>query len=439
MGEASGIEKMVVQIVTKENIVPAAPTPDSLRIYKLSVLDQTQVKLYVPLMLFYLNSNSGDLDSFISDKSELLKKSLSESLTRFYPLAGKVRDDFHIDCNDEGVLYIKTRVDCSLLDFLSQSPGDETINRLVPGEARDSPMGNYLLIIQVNIFSCGGIALCTCISHKFMDGTTYALFMKDWTAVARGSFSEIVNPSFIDPSLFPQIPSLSFKSPMSFSKIKFVSQRFVFDSLKIAALKAQTKLLSSGSESSRFEVIAALLWNCAAKAACKSDDSSLEKPFNLGVLTNLRGKNSIPKNSVGNLIWPGLAQCQLSPELEHKTLVDQIKECKAGTNDEFVEAIKGDAGTLVLLDVAKLMSCDEISFSLWITSMSNMGLYELDFGWGKPVWFYYCNLKLVNFISLCDIGAGGIQAVVSLSEEEMAVFENDPELLAFASVNPAPL
>ncbi|WOG90905.1 hypothetical protein DCAR_0310152 [Daucus carota subsp. sativus] len=430
---------MVVQIVSKENIVPAAPTPDSLKTYKLSVLDQTQVKLYVPLMLFYLNSNSGDLDSFISDKSELLKKSLSESLTRFYPLAGKVRDDFHIDCNDEGVLYIETRVDCSLLDFLSQSPGDETINRLVPEEARDSPMGNYLLIIQVNIFSCGGIAICTCISHKFMDGTTYTLFMKDWTAVARGSSSEIVNPSFIVPSLFPQIPSLSFKSPMSFSNIKFVSQRFVFDSLKIAALKAQPKLLSSGSESSRFEVITALLWKCAAKAACKSDDDSLEKPFNLGVITNLRGKNCIPKNSVGNLIWPGLAQCQLSPELEHKTLVDQIKECKSGTNDEFVEAITGDAGTLVLLNVAKLMSCDEISFSLWITSMCNMGLYELDFGWGKPVWFYYCNLKLVNFISLCDIGAGGIQAVVSLSEEEMAVFENDPDLLAFASVNPAPL
>lgn len=59
---------------------------------------------------------------------------------------------------------------------------------------------------------------------------------------------------------------------------------------------------------------------------------------------------------------------------------------------------------------------------------------------GKPVWFYYCNLqKLVNFISLCDTGAGGgIQAIVSLSEEDMPIFENDEELLVFASVNPAP-
>ncbi|KAL8127731.1 hypothetical protein AgCh_014598 [Apium graveolens] len=431
---------MAVRIVSKENIVPNDPTPQSLKIFKLSVLDQTVVKLYVPLMLFYLNNNSSNLDSVIQDMSKLLKKSLSESLTRYYPLAGKVRDDFHIDCNDEGVYYIETRVNCRLSDFLSQSPGDEMVNRLVPEEARESPMGNYPLIIQVNIFSCGGIAICTCISHKFLDGTTYMLFMKDWTSAARGSSSEIVDPSFIVPSLFPQIPSLSFKSPMSFSKIKFASQRFVFDGPKLAALKAKTNMLLSGSKSSRFEVVSALLWKCVAKAACKSNDSALRKPFNLGVFINLRGKNCVPENAAGNLIWFGLAQCKLSPELEHKTLVEQIKKCKAEISDDFVEAIKGDAGTPTLVKIAEMMTSGEISFSLSITSMCNMGQYELDFGWGKPVWFYYCNLKTVNFISLCDTGAGGgIQAIVSLSKQEMAILETDPELLAFASVNPAPL
>ncbi|KAK1392165.1 Transferase, Chloramphenicol acetyltransferase-like domain protein [Heracleum sosnowskyi] len=431
---------MVVQIVTEENILPTSPTPHSLKKFKLSVLDQTQVKLYVPLMLFYLNNNTGDVDSVILDKTKLLKQSLSETLTRYYPFAGKVHDDFHINCNDEGVRYIETRVNCSLLEFLGQPPGDEMINRLVPEEARESPIGNYILIIQVNIFSCGGIALCTCISHKFLDGTTYTLFMKDWTSAARGSSPEIVIPSFIVPSLFPQIPSLSFKNPMSFSKIKFASQRFVFDGPKIAALKAKTKLLSSGSESSRFEVVSALLWKCVAKAASKSNDSALGKPSKLGVIINLRGKNCVPKNAVGNLVWPGLAQCKLSPEVEHKTLVEQIKKCKAEISDNFVEAIKGDAGTPTLVKIAEIMTSGELSFSLLITSMCNMGQYELDFGWGKPVWFYYCNLNLVNFISLSDTGAGGgIQAIVSLSEQEMAIFENDPELLAFASVNPAPL
>ncbi|XP_017238888.1 stemmadenine O-acetyltransferase [Daucus carota subsp. sativus] len=438
MEEASYMEEMVVQIVSKENILPAASTPDSLKEFKLSVLDQTQVKLYVPLTLFYHNNNTSDLDSVISDKSKRLKQSLSETLTRFYPFAGKVRDDFYIDCNDEGVHYIVTRVNVSLPDFLSKSPGDEMIKRLIPAKARESPLGNYVLIIQVNIFSCGGIALCTCISHKILDGSTYALFLKDWTAAARGSSSEIVHPSFTGPSLFPQIPSLLYKCPIDFSKINFPSQRFVFSGPKLAALKAETKVLTSECVPSRFEVVAALLWKCVAKAASKSYENSLGKPFNLGVIINLRGKNCVPKNSVGNLVWLGLAQCKLSHELDHTTLVNQIKKCKAQINDDFVEALKGDDGTPTFVKIAEMITSEETSFSVWITSMCNMSLYELDFGWGKPAWFYFCNLYFTNFISLCDTGTGGgIEAVVSLREEEMAVFENDPELLAYASVNPA--
>ncbi|KAK1392164.1 hypothetical protein POM88_011220 [Heracleum sosnowskyi] len=177
--------------------------------------------------------------------------------------------------------------------------------------------------------------------------------LKIFKPFPRGSSSEVENPSFIVPSLFPQIPSLSFKVPLSFSRIKFVSRRFVFDGLKIAALKAQTKTLTSGGESTQFEVVAALLWKCVAKAACKSNDSSLGNPSNLGVSINLRGKKGVPKNCVGNLVWPGLAQCKLSPELGHKTLVDKIKKCKAEISDDFVEAVKGDAGTEILLKLQK--------------------------------------------------------------------------------------
>lgn len=102
--------KMVVQIVSEENIVPSSPTPDHLRVFKLSVLDQIQVKIYVPLLLFFHNNQTSNLSSVNFDRSKLLKWTLSQTLTEFYPLAGKVKDDFHIDCNDEGVHYIETIV-----------------------------------------------------------------------------------------------------------------------------------------------------------------------------------------------------------------------------------------------------------------------------------------------------------------------------------------
>jgi hypothetical protein len=42
-----------------------------------------------------------------------------------------------------------------------------------------------------------------------------------------------------------------------------------------------------------------------------------------------------------------------------------------------------------------------------------------------------------NTISLLDTSSGGVEALITLDEEEMAVFERHEELLEFASVNPS--
>lgn len=76
-----------------------------------------------------------------------------------------------------------------------------------------------------------------------------------------------------------------------------------------------------------------------------------------------------------------------------------------------------------------IMKAEEVSVPVVITSMCNMGVYEHDFGEGKQIWFYYGNVSLVNFISLCETRVGGgLEAVVSLGKEEMVIFENDPKL-----------
>ncbi|KAL8155409.1 limonoid 7-O-acetyltransferse-like [Apium graveolens] len=437
---ANNTDKMVVEIVSEENIVPSSPTPDHLRVFKLSFLDQIQAKIYVPLLLFFHNNQTSNQSSVIFDRSKLLKQTLSQTLTQFYPLAGKVRDDFQIDCNDEGVHYVETRVEERLSDFLGRSPKNEMIDLFIPQNATASAIGNSVLMIRVNVFSCGGVAISSCINHKFIDGDTYMLFFKHWTAAARGTL-ETTSPSFTSQSLFPQIPSLNFQSPVTIGKDKFVSQRFVFDGIDIAKLKSKTRSFTSGSEPTRYEVVGALLWKCVAKAAYKVNRSSLETPFNLGMAINLRGKKDIPRNVVGNLVWPWLSRCKLATDLEHHYLANQIKISKAQLSDDFIQVIKGDTGTTTVLQCAEIMmNSEETSVAIWITTMCNMGVYELDFGWGKPVWFYYGNVNVANFISLCETRVGGgVEAVVSLSKEEIAIIEKDPELLAFASLNPAPL
>ncbi|KAL7212340.1 hypothetical protein ACSBR2_015093 [Camellia fascicularis] len=74
------------------------------------------------------------------------------------------------------------------------------------------------------------------------------------------------------------------------------------------------------------------------------------------------------------------------------------------------------------------------------SSWCRFGLYELDFGWGKPT--YTTGVLFGNpiGIGLLDTRDGdGIEVWMTLLKEDMALFESDQELLAFASPNPSAL
>jgi len=87
-----------------------------------------------------------------------------------------------------------------------------------------------------------------------------------------------------------------------------------------------------------------------------------------------------------------------------------------------------------LTDVTREGDC------IFSSSLLNSRMYELDFGWGKPVWFYSMNAGFARFVALNDtLKGGGVEAIVTLSPDEMEIFERDPELLSYAIVNPSPL
>lgn len=99
-------------------------------------------------------------------------------------------------------------------------------------------------MVQVNIFSCNGIALAMCTSHKIIDGYTCTMFLEACTEAAHGA-PDVVYPSFVALSLFPNIPSLLFDSPIHVRKGNYLTWRFVFDATMLAALKDKTRLPSS--------------------------------------------------------------------------------------------------------------------------------------------------------------------------------------------------
>ncbi|KAK3034185.1 hypothetical protein RJ639_034325 [Escallonia herrerae] len=308
-----------VETVSKEKIKPASPTPSHLRTYKISLLYQLCPAVYVPFVFFYPNNETNALTGVSHQRSQHLKQSLSETLTRFYPFAGRIEHDLHVECNDEGVLYVQARVNEQLSNFLSK-PNKQHIHKLLPYDlsSTDSISEPYVAMIQVNFFSCGGIAISICTSHKIIDGDSYATFLLAWAATARGS-SEQVNPRFIGQSLFPQNPllpkGLSFTIwPLIFKQGKFVTRRFVFNAQALAALKAKAASPSAGAQyPSRVMAVTSLLWKCGMNSSRARH--GFQKPSVLTLVVNLRTRCSppMPRHSIGNNFWGAIASASPTP------------------------------------------------------------------------------------------------------------------------------
>ncbi|KAL3537848.1 hypothetical protein ACH5RR_001214 [Cinchona calisaya] len=173
-------------------IKPSSPPPDHLRNLKLSSLNQIAPPIYIPLIFLY-KADQLDTCKDHAQISQLLKRSLSNVLVQFYPLAGKIySDQFSIDCSDAGASYVEARVHSDLSDVI-ENPIMEELKQCLPlepngrGSAAVAEAKTILLVVQKNLFDCGGIAIAVQMSHKIADGTSLVTFMNAWAASNRGA------------------------------------------------------------------------------------------------------------------------------------------------------------------------------------------------------------------------------------------------------------
>nr|GEW40748.1 putative reverse transcriptase domain-containing protein [Tanacetum cinerariifolium] len=308
-----------IRVMSIQNVKPDRPTPAALRSYKLSAFDQINAPSYVPFIFFYPNNSNGNsINDIILQRSKLLKQSMSETLTRFYPFAGKYTNDIHIDCNDEGVYYVEAKVDGDLSSFLAK-PDYKLIPSLlpVPPNDKEPTLGYYLVMIQ---------------------------------AKANESVS-----------------------------------------------------------ATRVVAVTSLIWKCATSAARKLNG---ERTSILHIAVNLRGRfeTPLPRNAIGNIIWNGVARCEPNHTLTLDTIVGHFNAGVARINSKFVEQFKGEQGADKVIDEVR-----------WLGAQ--MASYDAD---------YYSTSSMCN----SGITGDGIEAWVTLSQDEMAILEGDPDLLLYAYVEP---
>ncbi|KAL5708302.1 shikimate O-hydroxycinnamoyltransferase [Ranunculus cassubicifolius] len=430
---------MEIVITSRETIKPSTPTPPHLRTFKLSLIDQYQMRtVYMRAILFY--SAQGDANRFETTKmSNQLKESLSKTLTQFYQVCGKLEGNESVDCNDNGLEYYEAQANEPLQSVLT-SPDALKLNQLLPSDVYNNGSGfDGLSGAQVTVFSCGGIAIGLSISHAVADALSLCTFIKAWAANTKNVVKSELKVSTGFTSIFPprDVYPFAYASTDGKPLPRHPTKRFVFDGSKIAALKAKCSNKANFIPT-RVEAVSALISKCMYNAL-KSSGSSII----IGVPVSLRKRMSppFPQDSFGNLaviekLPPWVSN---DDELELHSLVQRLREMIRKVDGDYCKKLLADNAELLAQnhedDRKIFMKQGTIFCSL--SSWCGAPFYEADFGWGVPTWVTPVYVNYKNLVRLMDTKNGdGIQAWVTLDVESMARFEREPELLEFSSVNP---
>ncbi|XP_051129012.1 stemmadenine O-acetyltransferase-like [Andrographis paniculata] len=427
-------------IVSSDNIKPDSPTPPHLKIHKLTKLDHMIRSILLPVVLYFPSPHSSnhDVDSFISQTTHHLKKSLSALLTRFYPFAGRVNldDNSHsIDCSDQGVHFTVAKFPGHNLSDLLENPDRTDLpSLLVPGVDfiwQEIDPESRVLMIQVNYFDCGGIAMGVVFWHKLADATTITNFLISWGNANRGSKNGVC-PNYIFQYLFPHRPEFVDKPPIQSPlqlTAKWALKRYVLDASTISVLQ---QLESSGSVKNvtKVEVVSAILWKCFMAASLENGKS--ESSVMLAVDLRRKARPPFPADCFGNFISLPVAG---SGNHDQADLTGKLRDAISKINENLVTSLQDDGyGGIHNFFGSKLLGPKE-SDVLLISSLCGFGYYVIDFGWGNPVWIAPCcdtsgdlkskSLRMVNSVWLMDTRIGhGVEALVTLKEEYMPAFDS---------------
>ncbi|KAI3426757.1 uncharacterized protein J3R85_009620 [Psidium guajava] len=433
--------ELKVEVVAKETIRPSSPPPDHLRNFNLSIFDQLTPILYTSVLLFYTSSTNASSNH----RSSFLKSSLSNVLTRFYPLAGRIRDNLFVDCDDGGAEFVDAKVNLPLSHILDR-PCPVSLRKLLPIDTESSEASaSRLLLVQANAFRCGSLAVGVCVSHKIADASTLSTFIKAWSATAllgNVIVSIEIPPLDTASARFPPLVEMAAISPtVVLPKARCATRRYVFDPAKITPLAASEAV----PEPTQVEAVVALVWKCVARISRKKDPG---RPSLLSQAVNLRGRlpEPLPQTTVGNVV--GGFKVEIRPqaeerEMELKKLVSDMREAKWEYFDNYTPRLSGGRGSSMAIveaatEFGKLINSGAVDFYN-CSSWCGLGLYEAaDFGWGRPAWIGFAGVDYKNSIVLGDARGGGlIEVWLTLSEPDMGALDADEELLRFASLNPS--
>ncbi|OIS99435.1 PREDICTED: acylsugar acyltransferase 3-like [Nicotiana attenuata] len=425
-------------IISKKIVKPLSPTPSTQRWHKLSLLDQGIGNFYMGLVLFYPKHQVDTFQIEPKQLSTLLENSLSKAITYYYPWAGSLRGNATIDCDDTGAEFLEVEVNCPMDKVLYHQ--DSSIKNIAFPQGvplRNAADGACLIVSQLSHFECGGIAISVCLSHKVGDARSALFFVRDWAVLTRDPNAELVCPPyFVQDSLIPSPSDGPLAFPVIVSKPEErieLEKRFYLSASKIRALKDLVAAESGVENPTTTEVVSALVY----KSAAMFNLGSSHEQSRLILLSDIRKEisHSVPSTSIGNILTVFSTPIYNNKEdLKVSTLVADIRKSKheLSSRDNFKEN-EWASGILHAYNTGdgtyRQSNCDVYRCS----SASNIPFQDLDFGWGKPIRATMPSSPFSKMFYMMSTHDRGIEVIINLNEQQMSAFENDKDLLEFAT------
>ncbi|XP_019158329.1 PREDICTED: salutaridinol 7-O-acetyltransferase-like [Ipomoea nil] len=352
-----------VEIHQKENVRPFSPTPQSLRNYKLSQIDQVQGTHYTSMLFFYNSAGAHHHDY------DELKQSLSKTLSVFYPLAGRVKDGMTIESNDEGVDFVRANVtNYDLSDLLRICTVDHLL-QLLPFDPypMDFDPSQPMLGVQVNKFPCGGTAVAICLWHGVADAAAIGGFAQTWSAINRGEGGGGGNLVVDATAIFPPALNFDFSAPTSSvarsvksNQGKYSKKRFVFRKEEIERMRDEY-ILPDRRRPTSVEALSAFLW----AAVIRANDQNAKMHI-LILFTDLRKRLNPPFQSMclGNIVYLTAARWMSDGAggVTAQSLVGKIREAIMKVTGEHVSKIEASGGLTTEMEKIAAFGVDKIKF-----------------------------------------------------------------------------
>ncbi|CAN4107059.1 unnamed protein product [Withania somnifera] len=399
----------------------------------------------------------------------LLKRSLSQTLTHFPPLAGRFVTDsdgyVYISCNDAGVDFVHaTATHIFLCDVIGSLDVPDHVKEFFPMDRTVSYRGHFSPLLAVQVTELGdGVFIGCAVNHSITDGTSFWNFFNTFAEVSRGVKRMTRQPDFTRNSIL--ISNAVLKLPADGPKITFTSDAplreriFSFSRESIQTLKAKAnhqkrnyneemnlvewmakqsndpvkiKTEKEMIEISSFQSLCALLWRAVTRA--RKFPSSKMTTFRMAVNCRHRLQPKLNPLYFGNAIQSIPTYASAGDVLSHDLhwCAEQLnKNVKAHDDvmvNKFVKDWEKDPRCFPLGNFDGAM--------LTMGSSPRFPMYDNDFGWGRPVAVRSGRAnKFDGKISAFPgrEGGGTVDLEVILLPQTMERLESDPEFMQFVT------